>query len=268
MTTIQRPNKKALIDVIDIYRDAMRPFLVHHLKQVRGKSVEDAIRQALRDNQVNQFEQNLRTGRSVEESIDVNDFPELVRFHWRDVFSNKFPGDRVMQNRLYEIKAIRDEASHVDGSDLDEEKTRAHIYMVADVLSKIGRTEEKEEVEKIRDDLFVRPGPEATSQTRQPQATQGTFEEISINRIPSTEQTKAKAERQQSDGFDELSGIRQQMSDVQSPDGADKRPTENWRTWQINARGLGGASPAWGNQFSDDGKLAGYRYSSFPCFNR
>ena len=106
MTTIPRPNKEALTKVIDIYRDAMQPFLVHHLRQAPGKRVEDAIKQALRDNQANQFEQNLRNGRSVEESIDINDFPELVRAHWRDVFSNRFPGDRVMQNRLYEIKSI------------------------------------------------------------------------------------------------------------------------------------------------------------------
>ena len=182
MTTIQRPNKNALIKVIDIYRDAMRPFLIHHLRQAPGKRVEDAIRQALKGNQVNQFEQNLRGGRSVEESIDVNDFPELVKFHWQDVFSRTFPEDRVIRNRLYDIKSIRDEASHPGASDLDEEKTRAHIYMVADVLSKIGRTEEKTGVEKIRDGLFVHPEPATTPHPEQPEATQGAFEEISTPR--------------------------------------------------------------------------------------
>ncbi len=182
MTTVQRPNKDALIKVMDIYRDAMRPFLVHHLRQVPGKRVEEAIKQALRDNQANQFDQNLQSGRSVEESIDINDFPELVRVHWRDVFSNRFPGDRSIQNRLYEIKTIRDEASHPGASDLDEEKTRVHMYMVADVLGKIGRTEEKGEVEKVRDDLFVHPEPQAAPQGEQPQATQGSFEEISTQR--------------------------------------------------------------------------------------
>ena len=49
MTTIPRPNKEALIKVIDIYRDAMRPFLIHHLRQAPGKRVEDAIKQALRE---------------------------------------------------------------------------------------------------------------------------------------------------------------------------------------------------------------------------
>ncbi len=162
MTTIRRPNKDGLIKTIDIYRDAMRPFLVHHLKQVPGKHLEDAVRQSLRDNQANQFAQNLRNGKTIEESIDVNDFPEMVNTYWRDVFANRFSGDRVIRNRLHDIKAIRDEASHPGAADLDEEKTRAHIYMVADVLGKIGRLEEKREVEKIRDELFASPQSEAT----------------------------------------------------------------------------------------------------------
>lgn len=178
MTTIQRPNREALIRVIDIFRDAMRPFLIHHLRQVPGRGVDDAIRQALRDNQVNQFEDNLRRGRSTEESIDVNDFPELVRVYWREVFSRIFPGDRVVRNRLYDIRTVRDEVSHPDASDLDEEKTRVHIYMIADVLGRINRPKEKAAVEKIRDALFVTPRSETTSQIRQSQVRQGSFEGI------------------------------------------------------------------------------------------
>ena len=176
MTTIQRPNKDALIKVIDIYRDAMRPFLIHNLRQVQGRQVDEAIRLALRDNQVNQFDQNIRSGRSLEESIDINDFPELVRTYWRDIFSKRFPEDRVIQNRLYEIKAIRDEASHPGATDIDEEKTRTHIYMVADVLGRIGRTEEKAQVEKIRNELFDKPKSQ-TTEHEEPHPTQGVFDE-------------------------------------------------------------------------------------------
>ena len=178
MTTIARPNKEALTKVIDIYRDAMRPFLTHHLRTVPGRRLEEAIRQVLRDSQVNQFDQNLRADRSVEESIDVNDFPDLVTGHWRDLFSNVFPGDRVIRNRLYEIKTIRDEASHPGASDLDEEKTRAHIYMVADVLGRIGRTQEKDEVERTREALFGAHKSEPLPEADPTPATQATFEDI------------------------------------------------------------------------------------------
>ena len=112
MTTVERPNRVALNQAIDIYRDAMRPFLVYHLRQVPGRRVEEAIQQALRGNQAAQFEDNIRRGRSVADSIDVNDFPELIRGNWREVFQSVFPRDRVIQNRVSDIREIRNEVSH------------------------------------------------------------------------------------------------------------------------------------------------------------
>ena len=155
MTTVNRPNKKAMTDVIDIYRDVMRPFLVHHLRRVPGKRLEEAIGQALRDSQRIQFEDNLRKGNSIEDSIDVGDFPELVASFWRSVFSDIFLRDRSALNYLYEIRNIRDEAAHPNSADLDAEKTRTHIYMVTKVLERINSPEEKKAVEAIRDKHFT-----------------------------------------------------------------------------------------------------------------
>lgn len=67
----ERPNKKALVDALDIYRDTMRPFIVRHLKRVPGHRIETCIRTALRDDQYNQFEKRIGEGRSVEDAIDV-----------------------------------------------------------------------------------------------------------------------------------------------------------------------------------------------------
>ena len=64
---------------------------------------------------------------------------------------------------------------HPGASDLDEEKTRFHIYMVADVLGKIGRPEEKEAVESIRDALFAAPSPATLPEQEQTHETQGAF---------------------------------------------------------------------------------------------
>ena len=77
MTTIERPIKKALGDALDIYRDAMRPFVIRNLKRVPGKNLEDAIGAVLRDGQYNQFQKNLQDGRSVEDAIDIGEFPQL-----------------------------------------------------------------------------------------------------------------------------------------------------------------------------------------------
>ena len=160
MVTSNRPNRDAISQAIDIYRDAMRPFFVRHLRQVPGQRVEEAIRQALRGSQLAQFEENIRRGRSAEDSIDINDFPELIRNHWRDVFSAQFPSDRVVQNRVNDIREIRNEVSHPSSIDLDEEKTRAHMYMIADVLGRINCPDQKRSVEQIRDRLFAGAEPD------------------------------------------------------------------------------------------------------------
>ena len=159
MATTNRPNRDAISQAIDIYRDAMRPFLARHLRQVPGQRVEEAIRQALRGGQLAQFEENIRRGRSAEDSIDINDFPELIRNNWREVFSAQFPSDRVVQNRVNDIREIRNEVSHPISTDLDEEKTRAHMYMIADVLGRINCPDQKRAVEEIRDRLFAAAEP-------------------------------------------------------------------------------------------------------------
>ena len=41
MQTTNRPNEDALRQAIDIYRDAMRPFIVRQLRRVRGAKVEE-----------------------------------------------------------------------------------------------------------------------------------------------------------------------------------------------------------------------------------
>lgn len=49
MTTRPRPNRDALSEAIDIYRDAMRPFILRRLRQVRGTTLDKAITSALGD---------------------------------------------------------------------------------------------------------------------------------------------------------------------------------------------------------------------------
>lgn len=156
MVTIDRPNTKALTAALDIYRDAMRPFIVRCLKRVLGMKVEEAIKQVLRDQQLSRFEQSRREGRKVEESIDINDFQWLVRHYWRDVFSGAVkPGSNAMST-LFLITDARNQALHPGGQDLDPEFVRAHLYLIAEALDDINAMEESRSVENIRDELFYR----------------------------------------------------------------------------------------------------------------
>ena len=150
----ERPNKKALVDALDIYRDAMRPFIVRCLKRVPGGKVEDHIRAALRDDQNNQFEQNLSEGRSVEESIDIRDFYQLVKVYWHDVFRAAFePGSKPWAT-LHAIAKARNEAAHPRSQDVDLECAAEHLSDIARVLAAINEPAKSQAVGDIRSEIM------------------------------------------------------------------------------------------------------------------
>ena len=159
MTKTDRPNRDALSAALDIYRDAMRPFIVRHLKRVRGKGVEDVIGESLHDRQAEQFRRNLAQGRSIEDAIDINDFPNLISRQWHAVFKQAFGDDRTVQSLLWMIAKIRNEVAHPNTQDMDAEYARSRLYDIADVLGRINASDAKRDVEGIRDRLVSESAP-------------------------------------------------------------------------------------------------------------
>ena len=60
MTTVDRPNRAALNNALDLFRDAMRPFIIRHLSSIPGTNAEGAVKRSLPDQKVAQFNQNIR----------------------------------------------------------------------------------------------------------------------------------------------------------------------------------------------------------------
>ena len=170
MATVSRPNKDALIGALDIYRDAMRPFIIHTLRGIRGQRVEDVIRRSLNDYQAMRFEQDMvRNGNEVESSIDIGDFPDLIGRNWRDAFARRFSdGDRTVQSASWLIKRARDMVFHPSVHDIDSEFTRSRLFDIADALGRINAPEQKREVERIRSELISVPA-ESQSVVAEPQ---------------------------------------------------------------------------------------------------
>ena len=164
MTTTPRPNREALSKAIDIYRDAMRPFILRSLSRIPGTTAELAINQSLPDQQAENLRATLASGTDLESALDVNNFPNLVsnRYNWRDAFSTAFGGDKTVQNELWLITDARNQVSHPGIQDLEDEYTRSHLYHISDVLGKINAPDLKHAVEEIRDQL-TRPEDNATS---------------------------------------------------------------------------------------------------------
>ena len=150
-TTVDRPNRDALNQAIDICRDVMRPFIVRNLGGVRGQRVEDVICHSLNDRQAQQFLHNLaQNPGNIEAAIDVNDFPRLISRNWSDVFNCQFPnGEQVVQDLLLVIREARNKAAHPDTADLDIEFTTARLHDIMDVMSMINALSQRREVENI-----------------------------------------------------------------------------------------------------------------------
>ena len=152
---IKRPNRDVLISALDVYRDAMRPFIVRAMKRIKGKGIEDAIYDTLSSKQADEFELCLENnGNNIEGAIDIGDFPNIISRNWGQVFSQQFRGDMNVQSLLYLITQARNKTSHPSTEDLDTEYTRVVLYHVVDVLGKINAPEAKASVEKGRDTLF------------------------------------------------------------------------------------------------------------------
>ena len=149
MTTTPRPNRDALSDAIDIYRDSMRRFILHRLRRVPGATVERAVSAALGDRRADEVNQKLRQGSRIEDVIDVNDFPHLLQRHWHEAFSGAFDNDRTIQSELWLINRARNQVSHPGAQDLEAGYTVAHLYHIANVLGSINAPEQKKAVEEI-----------------------------------------------------------------------------------------------------------------------
>ena len=155
MTIVSRPNKDSLIKAIDIYTDAMRPFIVRNLKTVRGARVDDLVERSLRDDQVRHFRQAMRKNQNnVEASIDFAYFPRIVMQYWLEVFALQFDHNLSARNVMWQIKDARDAAAHPPStSDMDYDLVNARLYDISDMLGRIRNQDAKSAVERIKEQL-------------------------------------------------------------------------------------------------------------------
>lgn len=138
---VQRPCKRDLTRAIDIFRDAMRRFIVHGFQEAGFQDVVDAIMFALNDQQREDFARVRRRYRDLESALDVGFFFPLVSCYWNDVFSHRFGGDKMVLRRLRKIAEARNIVSHPPHrKDLDKDYTRRCIAEIEKVLEVVGTT--------------------------------------------------------------------------------------------------------------------------------
>ena len=117
MNSSKRPNQDALYQALNIYRDAMRPFILKNLKTVQDLFPKD------------RFEN--------EADIDVGNFPYLFREYWHDVFKHRFDSDRDVRSAVGLITEARNKVSHPEAEDLTSEYALARLHGIADILGQV-----------------------------------------------------------------------------------------------------------------------------------
>ena len=120
MNSPKRPNQDPLYQALNIYCDAMRPFMLRNLKTVHNLSPED------------QFQN--------EADIDFSDFPHLFRKYWHDVFKNRFDPDRDVRSAVSIITEARNNTFYTETEDLTSGYALARLHEIADILGQINAT--------------------------------------------------------------------------------------------------------------------------------
>ena len=134
----KRPNQDALYQALNIYRDAMRRFILKNLKTVQDLSPK------------HRFEN--------EAEIDVGDFRYLVNKYW-GVFKHRFDPDRDIRSAVGIITEARNKVAHPGTEDIPSEYTRSRLNEVVDILGQINVPKQKREVEAIREKFLARTAP-------------------------------------------------------------------------------------------------------------
>ena len=149
------PNQEGLNKAFNIYRAAMRKFIISRLRQIPGTNVESVVIDSLEYRRVDEVKRVLaHSDRNIESAIDINDFPHLVRKNWREAFEVQLNDDKTFRNQLWLIVECRNaDWAHPPEGDAESEGTRAHLFLIADVLGKINESDAKR-VREIRDQLF------------------------------------------------------------------------------------------------------------------
>ena len=148
MNAPKRPYQDALYQALNIYRDAMRPFVLRNLKTVRGLSPED------------HFEN--------EAEIDTGNFPHLFRKYWRDTFEQRFDPDRDVRSAIGLITEARNKVAHPGAEDMSPGYALSRLHEIADILGQINAPEQKREVEAIRDTLLTSATPALEAKPKLP----------------------------------------------------------------------------------------------------
>ena len=153
MTTVDRPNRQKLNEGIDIFRDKMRSFLSHHLKQIRGTNIEMVVESILmrKESRLEDFRRHINSGGTVQGFLDVGDSWYLINGHWDNYFKHHFKNDRTILEGCKVVTRARNQSYHIDEHDTNTTEAKYTLLQIAGALNLINCPEEARQVQLLHD---------------------------------------------------------------------------------------------------------------------
>ncbi len=184
-TETYNPNQNAFREGHDIYRGAMRAFIVNCMTAKYGNIVQatQRIQDSIDHGKQTRFESRLRENKNkVEVTIDTGDIPGIVERNWIDVFESEFKKADTIRGSIRVITSSRNDilGHSRDEQDTDIATAETALHLIGEVMASIDRTELREKVMAIRSKLR-----QSAQQVAQP-STSATVQTVSTPSSPET----------------------------------------------------------------------------------
>ncbi len=154
MIIVERPNQEALTKAIVIYMDAIRPFLTRNLRQVSGKTPEEALQKSLPQETAGNFAKNRLKADNLESAIEASYVEHVVENYWQDIFARYFRDRRDASTKMRRVKSARNQVAHPTFlRDLDGIETLDQLGIIVELLASIEAEEESKAVADIMAEL-------------------------------------------------------------------------------------------------------------------
>ena len=141
MTTgrFDRPNREAVHHCLEVYLNAMRPFVVRVLRRkLRTETPEQNIRGLLHGPTAGRFEHSLLTRSSrLEDAIDHGILCTVITTpqNWSSIFRDEFPDPDKIRSAVNYIRSVRNsEEGHPTTKDTDPDTALTCLHHIAEVL--------------------------------------------------------------------------------------------------------------------------------------
>ena len=148
MPLTDRPFQMKLFYALNIYRDALRKFIIRQLQQ-SPMATMDAIRNSLWDSAVEQFDKNFRVDDDLETTIDVGWFKAIIESNWNPAFNSVFIDEkgRILSD-LDRISDIRNKVVHPKKHDINRSEALNALETIEHILRSIDALAEADAVKR------------------------------------------------------------------------------------------------------------------------